>query len=282
VRLVAALLLTLTLGVAGCTSETGDRPGRGEDPSTSGPSATGSSSTAVARAPQPPPRRGCYRLRFGQLARPTNDSRPVPCNRRHVVQTVHVGRVDTVVDGHAVAVDSRHVREQIARECPRRAAATLGGSRADRDLSRLRAVWFAPTLGQSDAGANWYRCDVVALAGPDRLHPLPPPRRLAGILGTEQGRSTYGLCGTAEPGTPAFERTICARPHRWRAIDTIRLPGGRAYPGVATVRAEGDEACADVARAAADDPLRFRYGWEWPTRAQWRSGQRFGYCWIPD
>ena len=31
-----------------------------------------------------------------------------------------------------------------------------------------------------------------------------------------------------------------------------------------------------------DDPLSFRFGWEWPTREQWRAGQRHGYCWAPD
>ena len=29
-------------------------------------------------------------------------------------------------------------------------------------------------------------------------------------------------------------------------------------------------------------PEEFRYGWEWPTRAQWRDGQRYGFCWAPD
>jgi hypothetical protein len=23
------------------------------------------------------------------------------------------------------------------------------------------------------------------------------------------------------------------------------------------------------------------YGWEYPTPAQWRAGQRYGYCWAP-
>ena len=27
----------------------------------------------------------------------------------------------------------------------------------------LRTVWFTPSVEESDAGANWYRCDVVAL-----------------------------------------------------------------------------------------------------------------------
>ena len=77
-------------------------------------------------------------------------------------------------------------------------------------------------------------------------------------------------------------RVICGRPHAWRAISTIPLAGAEEYPGQDEVRRAGDELCRDQARSLAEDPLRFRYGWEWPTSAQWDAGQHYGYCWIPD
>ena len=36
----------------------------------------------------------------------------------------------------------------------------------------LRAVWFTPTVAQSDRGADWFRCDVIAVAGTEKLAPL--------------------------------------------------------------------------------------------------------------
>ena len=73
----------------------------------------------------------------------------------------------------------------------------------------------------------------------------------------------------------------CALDHSWRAISTIPLAGGRTYPGAARVRRAGDSTCADQVRADAGLVLEFRYGWEWPTRAQWNAGQHYGYCWSP-
>jgi hypothetical protein len=74
---------------------------------------------------------------------------------------------------------------------------------------------------------------------------------------------------------------VCSRRHSWRAIDTIPLAGGTAYPGVTVVRRAGNTTCRDLARSRAGSTLRFQYGWEWPTREQWARGQHFGYCWVP-
>jgi hypothetical protein len=273
--------LAFLLLVAGCTPSADDPAAERAAPASPAPSAGSSASSAPVRPPAAPREGACYRLRFEQLTEPSNGSRPVPCSSRHDAETVHVGRLDTVVAGHAVSVDSDRVLRQLSRECPRRFAEHVGGSAEGRDLSRLEVVWFAPTLAQADRGADWFRCDVVALAGQDALYPLPPPRRLAKVLDGPDG-AAYGLCGTAAPGDPDFARVICARQHSWRAVATIPLAGGRTYPGQGSVRRSGDETCRDRVRAGAADPLKFRYGWEWPTREQWQRGQHFGYCWAPD
>jgi hypothetical protein len=235
-----------------------------------------------ADAPTPPPRDGCYRLDFDAATAPTNDSEPVPCRKRHDAQTYLVGRLDTVVDGHLLAVDSRRAQQQVARTCPRKLDEYVGGSSSTRALSRIQSVWFSPTLEQSDRGATWFRCDAVALARPSKLAPLPPPSRLQGILDDSDSLDEVGLCGTAAPGADGFERVICSRPHSWRAVSTIGIDGGRGYPGVSAVRDAGEGACRDQVEAISGSPDKFSYGWEWPTRAQWRSGQHHGYCWAPD
>lgn len=276
-----ATVLVALLVTTGCTG--------GEDTSSSGgtPNGISPSSSATTASPKaapvvPAPKRAaCYRLTGRQLTEPTNDSTPVPCTSRHTARTIFVGTLDTQVDGHPVAVDSPAVQRQLATTCPRKLAAYVGGAARTRDLSRFNVVWYSPTLLQSDRGADWFRCDLVAFSRSEALFPLPRTGSLRDVLGRPTALDTYGLCGTADPGAADFERVICARRHSWRAIDTIALPGGRKYPGVELVRKAGDGSCKDLARSRSRDSLKFTYGWEWPTRDQWDRGQRFGYCWVP-
>ncbi len=240
---------------------------------------------ATAEETPPPARpaaRACYVLGFDEATEPTNDSPPVACKQRHTAQTYYVGRLDTVVDGHLLAVDSRRAQRQLERTCPRKLDEYVGGTAQDRALSRIEAVWFSPTLEESDRGASWFRCDAVALARPSDLAPLPPPRELRGILDRADALDEVGLCGTEAPGADGFERVICARRHAWRAISTIDISAGPDYPGVEAVREAGESTCRDQVQAASGSPEKFTYGWEWPTSRQWREGQRFGYCWAPD
>jgi hypothetical protein len=277
------LLLVVVLAVllAGCTSSpsSSDRPS--SDTSAAAGSSAAASSSAPPVVPAAPKAAACYRLTPAQLTQPTNDSDPVGCTSPHNARTIFVGRLDTVVDGHSVAVDSTRVQRQLSTTCPRKLAAYVGGSPATRDLSRLNVVWYSPSLEQSDAGADWFRCDVVAFGREQQLASLPGGRRLRGVLSRPGSLDTYGLCGTAAPGAPGFERVICRRTHSWRAFATIALPGGRVYPGTAAVRKAGNDDCRAQARARSSDSLKFRYGWEWPTREQWLAGQHFGYCWVP-
>ena len=60
---------------------------------------------------------------------------------------------------------------------------------------------------------------------------------------------TYGLCGTAAPGTPGFERVVCARPHSVARGRHGPDPAAERYPGVARARTAGDDVCEDRARA---------------------------------
>lgn len=269
------------LALCSCTLEDGrrgDNPAAGTRSVDSSAPAPPGTDRAAAR-----PRKGaCYRLRFDEATAPTSERQQVPCTERHTAQTFHVGTLDTVVDGHLLAVDSDVAQEQVQRTCPRQLARFVGGSPRTRSLARLKAVWFSPTISQSDQGASWFRCDVVALDRGSTLAPLPAPGRLRGILDRPRALDQVGLCGTAAPGARGFERVICARPHAWKALTTIRLAAGSTYPGAVAVRRAGEARCRAHARRELGEPDRFRFGWEWPTRAQWRAGQRFGYCWAPD
>ncbi|GAB2458909.1 hypothetical protein GCM10027062_43480 [Nocardioides hungaricus] len=269
------LLLALVLPLlAACTGSGGSSSS--PSPASPPPAAT---APPTASAPPVPRNRACYALSYDDAIAPTVPAPPVPCAREHTAMTFAVGPLDTLADGHLLAVDSARVLRQVSTECPARFEAFVGGSVSDRRLSMLRPVWFTPSVEESDAGASWFRCDVVALATEEELAPLTG--RLAGVLDTERGRTRYGMCGTARPGTADFSRVVCSRRHSWRAVAVVPFDAG-PYPGVSKVRAAGETPCQDAGATAAGGALDYEWGYEWPTRVQWRSGQTFGRCWAPD
>ena len=246
---------------------TASRPAAAPSPSPSG---------RPAKAAPRPKADACYRLAYDDAVAPTSRRKPVPCSGEVTARTFYVGDLDTVVDGHLLAVDSTRVRRQVAADCPRRFTSYVGGDERARRLSMLSTVWFSPTVQQSDAGQSWYRCDAIGVESEGRLATLKGS--LKGVLDSDAGLATYGICGTAEPGARGFERVICGSKHTWEAIDAVDVPGS-AYPASAPANVEAR--CKDLARNRADDALNFDWGFELPTRAQWKSGRRYALCWAP-
>jgi hypothetical protein len=273
--LVAASLFATGL-LAGCTgSDDGDTPASSPTTETS----AGFTATPKPAKVRPrPDERACYRLGYQQALSPTTKVKPVPCDSPHTAFTFDVGTLDSVVDGHLLAVDSRHVQDWVAAHCPELFDSFVGGTLQDRRLSMLRAVWFTPTVKQSDRGADWYRCDMIALSGEETLARLNG--QMAGVLDTPEGRTQYGMCGTADPGSDDFQRVVCSRRHSWRAISTFTFDG-TDYPGEESVRSEGETACEAAGRGVAADTLNFQWGYEWPTEKQWNAGHTYGLCWAP-
>ena len=262
---LGAALAALLLFVTGCTSG-GDRPAAAPDRPPP-PRAT----------PAPVPQdRACHRLTYAQALAPATADASTPCRATHTSQTYAVGRLRTEVHGHLVAVDSRRVQHQVSRVCPQQLAAFLGGSSERLRLSMLRPVWFTPTVAASDQGADWFRCDVIAVAGPRQLAPLTGSLRRA-LAGSSDA---YGMCGTAQPGTKGFRRVLCRERHSWRALRTIDL-AGTAYPGEAVAKAAGQGPCRKAGQEVAKNALDYQWGYEWPTAAQWAAGQTYGICWAP-
>ena len=279
-----AVLAVVALLLAGCS---------GNDPSDATPGAAASPAPATptptpTATPTPPPtatdaprpeRGTCHRLTFDEVLSPTAAKPAFGCKQTHTAETYAVGTVANLADGHLLAVDSRQVQRQVATTCPDALPDVVGGSLDDLRLSMLRPVWFTPTVEEYDAGSDWYRCDVVALAGADRLTRVRGS--LTGVLDTAQGRDTYGMCGTAGPDDADFQRVPCAEGHSWRAFSAIALPQGD-YPGRAAVASAGQEPCRDAASRVADDPLDYEWGFEGPDADQWAAGQTFIRCWTPD
>lgn len=269
----AALLVTVLLAGAALV-------GCSDDPAAP-PAATPAATESPGAAPPPPtpPERGaCYRLTVADALRATNGAKPVPCSSKHTAVTVSVGQLRPVVDGHLLAVDSARVQRQVATRCRTLVDRHVGGSTETRRLARVQAVWFSPTLAQSDRGALWFRCDLVVASGTRSLVDLPT--KTAGMLARPGALDTYGTCGTAAPAAKSFTRVVCSAKHTWRARTTIALPANATYlaKGAGTA---ADARCRDVAARAAGSTARLRWSFEWPTKAQWAAGQRYGLCWTP-
>ncbi|MCZ4499374.1 MAG: hypothetical protein JWQ74_1927 [Marmoricola sp.] len=262
----AALLLVTGLALTSCSSS-------------NSPAADATAApTTVVTAPQAPRVGACYRLSIAAALRTTNAGRPVDCAGRHTSVTIRVGRIDPVVKGHLLAIDSTRIQRQVAERCTKRVDDHVGGSLETQRLSRIQAVWFSPTLEQSDRGALWYRCDLV-IAGSTRAF-APLPRKTKGLLEGARALDTYGTCGTASPAADGFERVLCGQRHTWRARATIALPAGTTYLAKAAGK-RADATCRDLEIQRSPDSLKLRWSFEWPTRAQWKTGQRYGLCWTP-
>ena len=221
----------------------------------------------------------CYRLTAVEAQRPTNSADPLPCTRPHTAQTYHVGVIPKPIVG-GQRVDTAAIADYVTPRCDNRFVAHVGGAPDTRVLSRLQPVWFVPTPAQLDRGARWFRCDVVGVAAADGLARLPVTT--ADMLDDPSSLDRYGLCSTAAPNRPSDRQVMCGRVHSWRAFAIIRLhtDGSRWPPSVRLAAARQD--CKARARAYQGYPLRWRYGWQRPTRAQWQEGRHWGYCWVPE
>lgn len=262
---------SVTLVLSACTSSP-TAPAADLSPSTS------ASPTERTPPPDPGPRpeRGeCHLLSFAQAVAVVGSTNPVSCKRKHTAETYFVGRLDLRTEGGFVRrVDSRAAQRQARSTCSARLPKHLGRTPRELRLTMAQSVWFTPSPERAEAGADWFRCDVVAVAGPQRLQVLPRSTKAWGDA------PAVAMCATAAPGTKAFRRVGCGSKHAWKAVSTVDIPG-KELPSKAAIADRMEGPCGDAARAQADDPLDFRWSQESPTQEQWDAGQRYGICWVP-
>lgn len=274
-RLAGALLALALIG-SGCSGSNPDQDQSQDEPTTS--SSPSSEPTVMPEPPATPQADACYRLSPAQAMAATTDVESGPCGRPHTARTVFVGPVDDLSAGHLLAIDSDRVQRSVATACPRRIAAHIGGTEEQQRLSILTTAWFTPTLAESDAGARWYRCDLVAAVGNGKLARLPADTDK--VLGTPEGRDTFGICATAAPGSKSFTRVSCTATHAWGAIATYPL-AGEAAPRRDQAEQAAETPCQDAALERAESSLDYEWGFDWPSRAEWQAGRRYGLCWAP-
>ncbi|WP_310526265.1 septum formation family protein, partial [Nocardioides sp.] len=231
-------------------------------------------SPKVAVVPRPA-KNGCHRLSYAQAVAPVVGGTEVACRKPHTSQTYKIGRLSLVSSGHLMAVDSPSVQAAVASSCTTLLRAHVGGSPEDLRLSMVQAVWFTPSVEEAAAGADWFRCDVVALATPGRLAALP--RSTEGLVGASD---RFAMCGTTSPSAASFRRVPCSAAHSWVATSTVAL-SAKSYPSATASSTQMESACRSAARNRAADPLDFTWSEERPSKDQWDAGRRYGICWAP-
>ena len=264
-------LAALVLALSGCTSS----PTKPVSDPLPPPSST-PTETPPPPDPGPRPKVGqCHLLTFRQAVSVVGRTDPVRCKRKHTAETYFVGRLRLETEaGHVRRVDSQAAQKQARSTCSARLPKHLGRTPRELRLTLARSVYFTPPPKRAEAGADWFRCDVVVVAGPRRLLTLPRATKGFGDA------PAVAMCATAAPGSKAFTRVGCGAKHAWKAVSTVDIPG-KQLPSKAAVADRMDAPCGDVARANAADPLDFTWSQESPTQEQWDAGQHYGICWVP-
>lgn len=268
--LVTALVLT---GCSGTPPEPAASPAPAESASAT---PTPTETPTVPPDPGPTPKVGqCHALSFRQAVAVVGRTEPVACPRKHTAQTYFVGRLRLETPaGNTRRVDSDAAQRRARETCTSRLPRHLGVGPIELRLKMAQAVWFTPSPKHAEAGADWFRCDVVAVAAPRQLLTLPRQTKGWGQA------AVIAMCATAAPGTKAFRRVGCGAPHAWLAVATVDL-AGKTLPSPAVITERMESTCREAARSRADDPLDFAWSQESPTKEQWKAGRRYGICWVP-
>ena len=260
----------LVLAVTACTAS----PTKPVSDTT--PSASPTPTETTPPDPGPRPRvGGCHLLSFGQAVAVVGRTEPVRCRRKHTAETYFVGRLELGTKaGHVRRVDSRAAQRQARSTCTARLPQHLGRTPRELRLSMAQSVWFTPSPQRAEAGADWFRCDVVAVAGPRRLQPLP---RSTKGFGDAPARRDVRDRRSRHEGVPGVG---CGAKHAWLAVATVDIPG-RRLPTKQAVADRMEGPCGDAARSRAADPLDFTWSQESPTRSSGTRASATGSAGCP-
>ena len=254
VRRVAVPLVFAALVLSGCFAATG-RSG---------------ASTAA------PDVGACRVLSPDDVAHASNETAPVPCTQAHTAQTYAVETLPHQFD-HA-SYDDAQVAAYAYRTCAQEFNAFTGADESLAMRTILSWIWFRPSSAAWDAGARWYRCDIVGGGDQARSY-VDLPRTAKGLL---LGRVADRWLVCAEGATvSASVKVPCTAKHDWRAVTTIVLgDAGDSYPGDHTVQVRTRDFCSKSVGAWLDYPVDYDFGYSWFHQAEWDAGNRRSVCWA--
>lgn len=276
---IAAALATAVLAV-GCSSS-GFTAKTSTTPSGGTPSHPLHTTTAPPPPPPPPApaTAECRKLDYSAISRYSNADKPVDCGTPHTAFTFAVETIPSKVNVAGASIGNKSIQGAASKICNTAYSAYIGGDPATRALARLSVTYFLPNQLGFNRGANWVRCDVVALKTFNTLAPLPV--KLKGLLNDPKALHDYGVCSTGDPGAAGSLLVMCTQKHAFRALTALRLGADNApYPGKAKAGPGGQQRCSTYIADKLGKGGGYTIGWTYPTSPDWVTGQRFGYCWL--
>ncbi|MGB0190878.1 MAG: septum formation family protein [Nocardioides sp.] len=229
-----------------------------------------------AATTEPPEKGECRLLTPEDVARPSNGTATVPCGDRHTAQTFEVGELPEEL--HDLEPDDPALGTHVYGECSSSFAGFLKGDESAVMRSVVSWVWFRPDDASWDAGARWFRCDVIG--GGEQLTPYRAlPKNAKGLL---EGLppDQWMVCATGR-SVQSGTKVPCSEPHTWRAVTTIKVgEPGEPYPGDDAVAEITSDFCSDSVGAWLGYPTSYDYGSTFFGEAEWEAGNRRSVCWA--
>lgn len=218
----------------------------------------------------------CRVLTPDDVAAASNASRTVDCATEHTAQTFAVGTLpDELAD---VDYDDAALGSWAYDTCSKRFEKFLG---ADESLVMRTVVswaWFRPSEKAWDAGARWYRCDVVGGGEQSKTY-VPLPEETRGLL-LGKPDDQWMVCA-AGPSVSGSVKIPCTEPHDWRAVSTIKLGEPEdPYPGDRLSQVRSRDFCSTQVAAYLSYAADYDFGYTWFHEAEWQAGNRRSVCWV--
>ena len=200
----------------------------------------------------------CYQMSRKELNRASYAEEPVDCAGQHTSQVVGVTYLPSGLSWKRASVAKISTIAQ--RDCSPALWAALGGSTALRAQSAYRLAFFIPSKALRKQGARWIRCD--AILGIGKLSPIPASLALTDPLARE-----VTACLTRRTALVG-----CGKSHAYRATGVVVLKGG--YPSDREFTRKGSKKCAKHITN------KKRFYMTWPTKVQWKLGNRTITCYT--
>lgn len=218
----------------------------------------------------------CRDLTPSDVAQPSDSTEPVACDEPHTAETYAVGEMPDAYDDRDW--DDPSVAAWAAKTCTEEFGPFLGADVSTVMRTVLSWAWFRPSEDAWDAGARWYRCDVVGGGEQSKSYVTLPTTAEDLLAGPPQDR--WMVCADGQTVDGAV-KLPCTEPHEWRAVTTISL--GQAdspYPGDKRVETKTRDFCSKSVGAWLNYPVDYDYGYTWFQEAAWEAGNRRSVCWA--
>ncbi|MFT4084683.1 MAG: septum formation family protein [Nocardioides sp.] len=225
-----------------------------------------------------PARGACRDLTRAELARTSNASPTVDCASPHTAATYAAGSLPERFD--EAGRDDTELADWAYQRCTTTLQRHLGTDQSTTMRSLFSWVWFRPSTAAWDAGARWYRCDLVA--GGNGMAYVDLPTKTTNLLRGPSVDDDWMVC--ARGGRLGQARVACSQNHAWRAVTTVKVgEPSDSYPGDADVEDTSSRYCSESVKAWLHYPAQFSsadYAYTWFGETEWRAGNRLSVCWA--